>query len=35
MPMGLAPGSMTPAEIALAIMTDIVRGQHGKALHEL
>ena len=35
MPIGLALGSKTPAEIALAIMADIVRVQHGKALDEL
>lgn len=35
MPIGLALGSKTPAEIALAVMADIVRVQHGKALDEL
>lgn len=35
MPIGLALGSKTPAEIALSIMADIVRVQHGKTLHEL
>lgn len=35
MPIGLALGSMTPAEIALAIMADIVRVQNGKGTHEL
>lgn len=35
MPIGLALGSKTPAEIALAVMADIVRVQHGKALNEL
>ncbi|PRY64919.1 xanthine dehydrogenase accessory factor [Vreelandella songnenensis] len=31
MPIGLALGSKTPAEIALAVMADIVRVQHGRA----
>lgn len=35
MPIGLALGSKTPAEIALAVMADIVRVQHGKTLDEL
>lgn len=35
MPIGLALGSKTPAEIALAIMADIVRTQHGKRLGDL
>ena len=35
MPIGLALGSKTPAEIALAVMADIVRVQHGKAVDEL
>ncbi|WP_339615196.1 XdhC family protein [uncultured Gilvimarinus sp.] len=35
MPIGLALGSKTPAEIALAIMADILRVQRGKARHEL
>ncbi|WP_447530298.1 XdhC family protein [Vreelandella sp. TE19] len=35
MPIGLALGSKTPAEIALAVMADIVRVQHGKRLDEL
>ncbi|MFG6667792.1 XdhC family protein [Halomonas sp. HNIBRBA4712] len=35
MPIGLALGSKTPAEIALAVMADIVRVQHGKNLEEL
>ncbi|EHA17136.1 hypothetical protein HAL1_03042 [Halomonas sp. HAL1] len=35
MPIGLALGSMTPAEIALAIMADIIRVQYGKATNEL
>lgn len=35
MPIGLALGSKTPAEIALAVMADIVRVQHGKPLDEL
>lgn len=35
MPIGLALGSKTPAEIALAVMADIVRVQHGRPLDEL
>lgn len=35
MPIGLALGSKTPAEIALAVMADIVRVQHGKTINEL
>lgn len=35
MPIGLALGSKTPAEIALAVMADIVRVQHGKTIDEL
>ncbi|MBZ5487602.1 XdhC family protein [Halomonas aquamarina] len=35
MPIGLALGSKTPAEIALAVMADIVRVQHGRALDAL
>ena len=35
MPIGLALGSKTPAEIALAIMSDILRVQRGKSRHEL
>ncbi|MFI0473347.1 XdhC family protein [Halomonas sp. HMF6819] len=35
MPIGLALGSKTPAEIALAVMADIVRVQHGKAIDAL
>ncbi|NVF14014.1 XdhC family protein [Vreelandella maris] len=35
MPIGLALGSKTPAEIALAVMADIVRVQHGKTISEL
>lgn len=35
MPIGLALGSKTPAEIALAVMADIVRVQHGKSIDEL
>ncbi|MGO2393410.1 MAG: XdhC family protein [Halomonas sp.] len=35
MPIGLALGSKTPAEIALAVMADIVRVQHGRAINEL
>jgi xanthine dehydrogenase accessory factor len=29
MPIGLAIGSKTPAEIALAVMADVVRVYHG------
>ncbi|WP_105103408.1 XdhC family protein [Microbulbifer pacificus] len=35
MPVGLALGSKTPAEIALAVMADIVRVQRGLARHAL
>lgn len=35
MPIGLNIGSKTPAEIALAVMTDILRLYRGKARHEL
>ncbi len=35
MPIGLAMGSKTPAEIALAVIADIVRVLHGKARDEL
>ncbi|MCS2607944.1 XdhC family protein [Halomonas dongshanensis] len=35
MPIGLALGSKTPAEIALAVMADIVRTEHGRAIDEL
>lgn len=35
MPIGLALGSKTPAEIALAVMADIIRVQYGKARHAL
>ncbi|WP_447554559.1 XdhC family protein [Vreelandella sp. EE22] len=35
MPIGLSLGSKTPAEIALAVMADIVRVQHDKRLDEL
>ncbi|WNL42482.1 XdhC family protein [Halomonas sp. PAMB 3264] len=35
MPIGLALGSKTPAEIALAVMADIVRVQHGKTMDAL
>lgn len=35
MPIGLNIGSKTPAEIALAVMADIVRLHRGKAHHEL
>lgn len=35
MPIGLALGSKTPAEIALAVMADIVRVQQGRTLDEL
>ena len=35
MPIGLALGSKTPAEIALAVMADIVRVRRGKARNEL
>ncbi|WP_221801339.1 XdhC family protein [Oceanobacter mangrovi] len=35
MPIGLALGSKTPAEIALAIMADILRTQRGRERHDL
>jgi len=35
MPIGLALGSKTPAEIALAVMADIVRVYRGRPRHEL
>lgn len=35
MPIGLNLGSKTPAEIALAVMADIVRTKRGKRKHEL
>lgn len=35
MPIGLDLGSQTPAEIALAVMADVVRVQHGKAFDGL
>lgn len=35
MPIGLALGSKTPAEIALAVMADIIRTRRGKARSEL
>ncbi|GGX80814.1 hypothetical protein GCM10007160_05020 [Litchfieldella qijiaojingensis] len=35
MPIGLALGSKTPAEIALAVVADIVRVQRGRARNEL
>ena len=35
MPIGLTLGSKTPAEIALAVMADIVRVYRGRARHEL
>lgn len=35
MPIGLALGSKTPAEIALAVMADIVRTRRGKAREQL
>lgn len=35
MPIGLNLGSKTPAEIALAVMADIVRLRRGKTLDEL
>lgn len=35
MPIGLALGSKTPGEIALAVMADILRVQRGKSRHDL